>query len=136
MSNRQPLYPDPLDEAYQFYIQPEADRPYPFIYRFIIRDVDSGKAIPYDETTLHWSQYPSVINPDYTDGERVLSTDNEYSVEINVKRLLEKAGKTGGVFLVSAHIVEQTDPDERLLEREQSQYMIVIDNGLKPPSLP
>ena len=136
MTKNKPLFPDPLDTAYEFYFKPEADRPYPFFYKFNIRDVNTGQIIRYSEDQLEWAQFPLESDDLWSDGNRLLDDETEYAVQIDVARLMERTGKTGGIFLVSAHIVNQSDINQNLLEREQSQYMIVIDNGLKPPSLP
>jgi|AntRauTorcE11898_2_1112593.scaffolds.fasta_scaffold02646_5 hypothetical protein len=136
MAKSKPLYPDPLDSAYEFYFKPEADRPYPFFYKFVIRDLDTGSIIDYSDSQCEWAQYPIQSSDDWNDGNRILDDETEYATQIDVERLMERTGKTGGEFLISAHIVNQSDINQKLLEREQSQYLIVINKGLKPPSLP
>jgi len=48
--------------------------------------------------------------------------------------MLEACGKKGGTFLLLAYIYDFGS--ETMFEREQSQYLIIIENGLKPPTLP
>lgn len=129
------LYPDILDEQYEFQFRPEVSHPYPLIYVFIVRDAETGTIIPFDENTLQWGQYPQVGSDSLNNVDRVLLKDTIYTGVLNIKELVAKSGKQSGLFLLSIHLVEQTDLTI-LLEREQSEYLYIFENGLKPPSLP
>jgi hypothetical protein len=126
MSNK-PLFPDVLDERYLFSWKPESTLAYPFGYRFLIRDVKTGQLVVPSVDKDWWNELQQEV------GE-TLTVDSALTTTINIKAMLEACGKKGGTFLLLAYIYDFGS--ETMFEREQSQYLIIIENGLKPPTLP
>jgi len=137
MSNK-PLFPDVLDTQFVFSFNPESILDYPLGYRFLVRNVDTGELITPDENDLtiqHWNEIlvEEAATPDSGRLVSPLTPESSLSSTIEIPLLLERANKKGGVFLLMAYVYDESSG--KLLEREQSQYMIIIENGLKPPSL-
>jgi len=122
-----PLFPDVLDERYLFSWKPESTLAYPLGYRFLIRDVKTGQLVVPSVDIDYWAKFEQEV-----DG--IITPASELSTTINIKAMLEACDKKGGTFLLLAYIYDFGS--ETMFEREQSQYLIIIENGLKPPTLP
>lgn len=116
-----------LDSYFRFSLKPESILDYPLGYRFLVRDVDTGELITPDDTKQYWNEILQ------NEGEQ-LTPESNLSSTIDIPLLLERANKKGGIFLLMAYVYDFGSL--QIIEREQSQYMIIIENGLKPPTLP
>jgi len=120
------LFPDVLDRSFVFAFNPETTVSFPVEYRFLIRELETGSLITPDDVDTHWNKI--VVE----DGSPV-DTNSDLTSGIDIEILLSRSNRTGGVFLLLAYQYDTLS--DKLLEREQSQYMIIIENGLKSPSL-